>query len=1249
MNGAERDSGIDLLGYIPWGTHICQFYKTPEDLTSILVPYFKAGLENNEFCLWVTARPLGRRRALAAMRKAMPDFALYLRNGQIEVVPYDQWYLRDGIFDRQVVLERWIDKLDHALKQGYDGLRVTGNTSWLQKNDWKTFIEYEEEQNKVISKYRMIAICTYSLNRRSATEVIDVVNNHQFALIRRQDQWQLMESTEHKEAKDAHLKAEEESGNSDELLNNIIEQTPNALWISDEKGIAIRMNQALRDMLKITDEEIIGKYNVLKDRQVIEQGFAPLVKSVFEEGKTVNFTIDYDTAKEKQIKLSQTTHRILDTVISAVKNREGKVIYAICQHRDITEQEKAKAALTESEQRYRTLFETTGAATILIEEDRTISLMNSELERVSGYSQKEIVGKKWTDFVVKEDLGRLQEYHDLRRTNPKAAPRQYECRLVDKQGNIKTFLMTVDVIPGTKKSIASFVEITERKRMEEALQNSEEKLRVMFQSMAEGITVIDMEGHILEMNDTAVRLRGYSNKAEIIGRSYLEILSPENRARVMNNMNKVLTEGRGELTEYTALRKDGTKFPIETNSALMRNASGNPIGIITLTRDITERKRAEEALRESERKYRQLVALAQEGIWAIDAESKTVFANPKMVQMLGYTAEEMMGRSLFSFMDEHGISLAKTYVEQRKITTSEKYEFEFICKDGTRIYAMVGSSPITDAKGNFVGALAVVTDITQRKLAEEELRKSEEKLRIMFQSVAEGIIVIDMKGHILDVNEAAVRMLGYVSKYAMIGRNSLEFISPADHAKATKRMKKTVAEGQSAVAEYTLLRKDGSEFTVEINASLIKDTTGKPMVVIGVSRDISQRKRMEETLRESEERYRSLVTNIPDIVWTTNSQGDYVFMSPNNEAITGYTPEEMYQGGYRMLFENIHPDDVKMLMEKLGPQVETGRPFDVEYRFRRKDGEWVWLHTRTTAAYEKDGTTYIDGVSTDITERKRAEEALRQSEERFRRLAENAQDIIYHYRVEPTPRFEYVSPAVTVILGYTPEEYYADPDMGLKIILPEDRPVLEAMLPSSDRWAVPVIFREFCKDGTIVWIEEKNVPIYDQAGNLVAVEGIARNITERKKAEEALRQSESKYRQLVELAQEGIWAIDAESKTVFANPKMAQMLGYTVEEMLGRSLFSFMDEYGAYIAKDLVERRKAGVSEEHDFEFIRKDGTKLYASLGTAPITDDKGNYSGALAVAVDVTQRKLSEEARLKAEESFHRSMDESPGHSAS
>jgi hypothetical protein len=192
MKNELRNSGIDLIGDVPWGTHFCQFYQTKENLIDILVPYFKAGLENNEFCTWVTSQPLTVKEAEDAFKNAVPYADTYLKTGQIEIISYKDWYLKENIFDSNRILNCWANKLNLALKNGYDGLRLSGNTFWLEKEDWDEFIQYEKEIDNVFSKSNMIAICTYSLDKCNADDVIDVINNHQFALTELEGEWALM-------------------------------------------------------------------------------------------------------------------------------------------------------------------------------------------------------------------------------------------------------------------------------------------------------------------------------------------------------------------------------------------------------------------------------------------------------------------------------------------------------------------------------------------------------------------------------------------------------------------------------------------------------------------------------------------------------------------------------------------------------------------------------------------------------------------------------------------------------------------------------------------------------------------------------------------------------------------------------------------------------------------------------------------------------------------------------------------------
>ncbi|MFA5867691.1 MAG: MEDS domain-containing protein [Actinomycetota bacterium] len=195
-----RQTGIEQIGDVPWGTHFCQFYETKHDLAELLVPYFKAGLENNEFCIWITSYPLKKAEAKRLLRASVDNCDSYLKNGQLEILDYTEWYTKDGGFDSNRVLNGWVHKLNIALDKGFDGMRLSGNTFWLKKTDWSDFVAYEEDIEKVIKTYRMLAICTYSLDRCNASEVVDVVGNHQFAFIKRQGQWVKIETSDARRA-----------------------------------------------------------------------------------------------------------------------------------------------------------------------------------------------------------------------------------------------------------------------------------------------------------------------------------------------------------------------------------------------------------------------------------------------------------------------------------------------------------------------------------------------------------------------------------------------------------------------------------------------------------------------------------------------------------------------------------------------------------------------------------------------------------------------------------------------------------------------------------------------------------------------------------------------------------------------------------------------------------------------------------------------------------------------------------------
>lgn len=196
-----RKTGIDTVGDMPWGTHFCLFYDTKADLLDILTSYCKAGLESGEFCVWVVAEPVTIDEAMDALKEAMPDIDRHLAASSIEIVSASDWYLQGGWFDPKRVTDGWHEKLARASARGYAGVRVTGDTAWLEKKDWRDFCEYEEGVNEAYANQRLAALCTYPLVACGAYEVLDVVRTHQFALARRQGSWDVIETAGLKHAK----------------------------------------------------------------------------------------------------------------------------------------------------------------------------------------------------------------------------------------------------------------------------------------------------------------------------------------------------------------------------------------------------------------------------------------------------------------------------------------------------------------------------------------------------------------------------------------------------------------------------------------------------------------------------------------------------------------------------------------------------------------------------------------------------------------------------------------------------------------------------------------------------------------------------------------------------------------------------------------------------------------------------------------------------------------------------------------
>ena len=386
-------------------------------------------------------------------------------------------------------------------------------------------------------------------------------------------------------------KVEEELRDSEEHLKILFDYAPDAYYISDLKGNFIDGNKVAERLTGYKKEELIGK-SFLKLKLLS-------LANISKAAKTLAKNIIGKPTGPDEFILNRKDNSKVTVEISTypVKIKGRTLILGIA--RDITEYKEAGKALAESEERYHIVFENTGTATMIIEEDRTISMINTQGEKLSGYSKEEIENKmKWTDFVIPEDLERMKKYHIARRKAGEKAPTEYEFRLIDKKGNIRNIFLKIGMIPNTKKSIASLIDITERKQAEENVKRAKEELQIIMDSVPAIIFYKDTEGRIVRANKTLADSLKLPIK-DIVGKTTEELFPKEQAENTRKDSKEVIISGKPKtnITEpYDT--PDGTRWAI-TDKMPYKDKEGKITGIISLSKDITFQKRSEQRLQQT--------------------------------------------------------------------------------------------------------------------------------------------------------------------------------------------------------------------------------------------------------------------------------------------------------------------------------------------------------------------------------------------------------------------------------------------------------------------------------------------------------------------------------------------------------------------------------------------------------------------------------------------------------------------------
>lgn len=522
----------------------------------------------------------------------------------------------------------------------------------------------------------------------------------------------------------------------------------------------------------------------------------------------------------------------------------------------------------------------------------------------------------------------------------------------------------------------------------------------------------------------------------------------------------------------------------------------------------------------------------------------------------------------------------------------------------------------------------------QREIWERQQRET--RLRLLERAIASsrsGIVISDPaqeNNPIIYVNSGFEQMTGYRAA-EVIGKNYRFLYRDNIERADLQEIEAALREKRSCSVTVRNSRKDGTLFWKEVTISPVRDQQGRLTHYVSIETDITERIQAQQE--------RDCFFNIScDLLCVANFEGYFVRVNPAWERTLGYTEEELKA---RPLIELIHPEDRDRTRAELERLKAGNNTLEFENRYRCKDGTYRWLLWTSTPVVEQNR---IYAVARDITQRKQAEVKIRESEERFRTIANFTYD--WEYWIDPQANFLYVSPSCERITGYRPEEFIQNPQLLIAIVHPEDRSMILDYLQAHLREDRPhfVDFRIITRTGETRWIAHHCQSIYSSDGNWLGRRVSCRDISEQKQIEQALRESEERYRRIIETTIEGVWMIDVANKTTFVNQQMAAMLGCGVEEMIGKSMFEFVDSESWETAAANLERRRLGLSKQHDLKFRRQTGEMIWTSVSIAPIFDTSGQYVGAFAMIADITKRKQMEEALRESEERFRLMADHAP-----
>jgi len=741
------------------------------------------------------------------------------------------------------------------------------------------------------------------------------------------------------------------------------------------------------------------------------------------------------------------------------------------------------------------------------------------------------------------------------------------------------------------------------------------------------ILVFDRDERVAAAEGPLLETCGFSPVA-VIGKALRAIPDPELQNLALSACSKVF---EGNVVEFD--RRFNTLY-LHVRLVPVRDAHGAVVAGMVVIQDITAQKQPEQALMERETRYRQLMETCLDPIILSDAKGNPRMVNPAACRVFGRTEAEWLSSARTDILDAADPLLLQALID-RAATGTVHAELTAIHGNGSRFPVEVVSSIFTDPEGN-AWAWTIFHDITERKQREMALAEREIRFRRLMETSLDGLVLSDPNGHFLMANPAACEMFGRTE--AELLATPLSGLLDINDPQFKQIVEERTAHG-TAHRELMGFRRDGSRFPLEVSSIAFTDLHGNALAWT-VVRDITERKEREMALAASEARYRLLADHSIDLIVQQNPAFEFTYISPSSERILGYQPDELIG---KSTVDVVHPDDVPRILQSRVEFPDGPRPLTPNiFRFQHKDGHYVWLERAGQPVFSEDTHELLGFVGSvrDVSARMQAEQALRESETRYRLLAENSMDVISLQNMNF--EFVYVSPSCERVFGFTPDEVIGK--SSLDFIHPDDKSQILYLREARDQSILPTLrFRH--KDGHYLWVERTGQLINSPDGSAPPVLlASVRDVTARIQAEQALRESEARYRLLAENSSDLITQQNTRHEFVYISPSCMRILGYMPEEMLGKTDLDFVhpDDKPQIDGDRKKLEPESETTSLHVGRFRHKAGHYVWLEWNAQKLySEDSHEFIGFVAAIRDVTARVEAENARRESEAQLRALME--------